>query len=320
MARNNIIPVYLITGFLESGKTTFINETLADEGFNKGEKTLLILCEEGVEEFDPSIMPKNADVTVHTFENEEEITKESLFALFRKVKPVKVMIEYNGMWQLDNLYNALPDAWQVVQEFMFVDGSTFIAYNNNMRTLMVDKFASAGTVIFNRLAKDFDKMFYHKSVRAVSRSANIIYEYNDEERTVEADNIEDPLPFDINGNPIEIEDKDFAWFYRDIAEDPKKYHGKKVSFKGLCAVDPRFPKGSFVVGRHVMVCCEADTSYRAFACDGFIGSEVENGSWIEITAEIKYTYHKIYQCEGPVLKLRSYKMSTEPDEVIATFM
>lgn len=320
MAKNSMIPVYLITGFLESGKTTFLMETLADPGFNKGEKTLVIMCEEGIEEINPSEMPEGSDVEIVYIENEEDIKKADFVAMQKAKKPERIMIEYNGMWMLDTLYNELPDPWQVCQEFMFIDGSTFVAYNNNMRTQMVDKFTSAGTVIFNRLERDFDKMFFHKSVRAVSRSANIIYEYNDENRTVEADNIEDPLPFDFNAPIIEIEDKDYAWFYRDIAEEPVKYHNKKVRFKGLCAVDPRFPKGSFVVGRHVMVCCAADTSYRAFAADGYIGKEVENGSWITVTAEIKYVYHKIYKSEGPVLKLISYSMAEQPEEVVATFM
>ena len=48
------IPVYLFTGFLESGKTTFIQETLEDSGFNMGERTLLLLCEEGEEEYHKS--------------------------------------------------------------------------------------------------------------------------------------------------------------------------------------------------------------------------------------------------------------------------
>ena len=48
------IPVYLFTGFLESGKTKFIQETLEDKRFNgKGERTLLLVCEEGVEEYTP---------------------------------------------------------------------------------------------------------------------------------------------------------------------------------------------------------------------------------------------------------------------------
>ena len=45
------IPVYLFTGFLDSGKTKFIQETLEDVNFNNGEKILLVVCEEGEEEY-----------------------------------------------------------------------------------------------------------------------------------------------------------------------------------------------------------------------------------------------------------------------------
>lgn len=322
MAKQQIVPVYLITGFLESGKTTFLNETLSDPGFNVGERILLILCEEGEEEINSSGFPKNSRVSTVNIESSEELSTALLVDLQKKYKPEIVMIEYNGMWPLDHLYTQLPDAWQVAQEFMFVDGSTFVSYNNNMRTLMVDKFTSATTVIFNRLEKGFDKMFFHKCVRAVSRGANIIYEYNDEQRTVEADDIEDPLPFDINAPVIEIKDNDFAWFYRDIADDPQKYDGRTVKFKGICACDPRFPKGSFVIGRHIMVCCEADTAYRAFACDRglFIGAEFDTGSWITVTATVKCEHHKIYESEGPVLKVKSYTLSNAPAQIVATFM
>ena len=52
------IPMYVFTGFLESGKTKFIQETLEDPRFNSGEKTLLLVLEEGEEEYDLSRYPE----------------------------------------------------------------------------------------------------------------------------------------------------------------------------------------------------------------------------------------------------------------------
>ena len=37
-------PIYLVTGFLESGKTSLIKNMLEDEDFSAGERTLLIVC------------------------------------------------------------------------------------------------------------------------------------------------------------------------------------------------------------------------------------------------------------------------------------
>ena len=47
------LPVYLFTGFLEGGKTHIIQESMEDKKFNSGEKTLLLVCEEGIEEYNP---------------------------------------------------------------------------------------------------------------------------------------------------------------------------------------------------------------------------------------------------------------------------
>ena len=52
MAIKGEMPVYLFTGFLESGKTTFIKETLGDPRFNNGQRTLILLCEEGETELE----------------------------------------------------------------------------------------------------------------------------------------------------------------------------------------------------------------------------------------------------------------------------
>lgn len=51
------IPVYLFVGFLESGKTKFIQETFEDPNFDSGDKTLLLICEEGEEEYNPKSSP-----------------------------------------------------------------------------------------------------------------------------------------------------------------------------------------------------------------------------------------------------------------------
>ena len=56
------IPVYLFTGFLEGGKTRIIQESMEDKRFNSGEKTLMIQCEDGIEELEEPFIddPENA--------------------------------------------------------------------------------------------------------------------------------------------------------------------------------------------------------------------------------------------------------------------
>ena len=71
------IPVYAFTGFLESGKTKFIQETLEDPRFNSGERTLLLVCEEGEEEYDATAYP-HACVYKEIIEDLDELTPEIL--------------------------------------------------------------------------------------------------------------------------------------------------------------------------------------------------------------------------------------------------
>ena len=258
------LPVYLFTGFLEAGKTKFIQETLEDSRFHKGERTLLVLCEEGVEEYAPEQFCA-PNVFLRTVEDEADFTAENLSAMQRELNPERILIEYNGMWLLDTLYSNMPEGWIVAQEFLFCDATTFLTYNANMRQLMVDKIKSAELVVLNRYRADMDRMAMHKVIRGVSRRCDIAYEYADGK--VEYDDIEDPLPFDIEAPVVNIEDRDYAIWYRDMSEEPKKYNGKTVRFKGRCLVRKNVPKGSFIIGRHIMTCCVEDIQFAGIICN-----------------------------------------------------
>ena len=223
MAESRDIPVYLFTGFLEAGKTKFIQETLEDKRFNTGEKTLLLVCEEGIEEYAPDQFAADG-IQIRTLETESDLNENNLVKYLNETKAERVVIEYNGMWMLDSLYTAMPQNWMVYQEFMFADATTFLAYNANMRQLVYDKLKSAELVVFNRFKEGTDPMPFHKIVRGASRRADIAYE--DPSGNVKYDDIEDPLPYNIEADNIVIDDNDYAIFYRDIMEDPSKYDGK----------------------------------------------------------------------------------------------
>ena len=247
----------MFTGFLEGGKTRFMQETLEDERFNSGEKTLLLQCEEGIVELDPSRFPGGGkNILIQEIDSPEQINADYLNELAKKAKAERVLIEYNGMWNLNDLAQAMPENWIVYQEFMFADARCFLSYNANMRSLMVDKLMTAELIVLNRATPDLDKMEIHKVIRGVSRRVNIAYEYPD--GRVEYDEIEDPLPFDVNADPIVIEDSDYALWYRDMSEEMEKYSGKTVRFKALIAKNAKMPDNMFVAGRHVMTCCVQD--------------------------------------------------------------
>ena len=310
------MPVYLFTGFLESGKTKFIQETLEDKRFCNKEKTLLLVCEEGEEEYAPEQFATDT-VVIRVLEGQEQLTNENLTKWAQETMADRVVIEYNGMWLLDALYAAMPEGWVVYQEFMFADAGTFLSYNGNMRQLVYDKLKSCELVVFNRFKPDMDKMEFHKVVRAASRRADIAYESTDGK--VVYDDIEDPLPFDLNAPIIEIGDADFAEWYRDLGETPANYEGKTVRFKCRALKRSKMPANTFIVGRHVMTCCVEDIQFAALVCQWDKADSVQDDSWMILTAKLNFKFNKAYGRKGPVLSYVSHELCEAPEQPVATF-
>ncbi len=319
MQEQKEIPVYLFLGFLESGKTKFIQETLEDPRMNSGERTLLLVCEEGEEEYSPESF-KVDRVTKVTLESVEELTLENLENLTKKHNADRVVVEYNGTWMLQQFFDAMPESWVINQIMTFFDATTFLNYNKNMRQLVFDKIQMTQMVVFNRFKGEFSKDDFHKIVRGISRRPDIVYEYLGGK--AEFDEIEDPMPFDVNAPIIEIDDRDFAWFYRDLAENTEGYAGKTVRFKGMAAVSAKVPKGCIVLGRHIMTCCEADIAYDGFVVklNGLI-TGVKTRDWLTVTAKIAVEYNSVYRAEGPVLIAEKAEFSDPPaqDEIVVTY-
>lgn len=310
------IPVYLFTGFLEGGKTRFMQETLEDKRFNSGERTLVLMCEEGIEELDPSKFSSKY-VYIQSVEDFDDLSPEMLTDLVKKHRAERVLIEYNGMWLLSDLARVLPKEWVVYQEFMFVDARTLLPYNANMRTLMVDKLTTAELVVLNRANDSIDKEEIHKIIRAISRRCNIAYEYADGH--VEYDDIEDPLPFDMEAPIIEIGDDDYAIWYRDMSEELQKYAGKTVRFKGIVARNARLPEGIFIAGRHIMTCCVNDIEYSGLVCKWDKANTLSQRQWVMVTASIEIRFNRIYGGKGPVLTILDVQPAEKPEKEVATF-
>lgn len=311
------IPVYAFTGFLDSGKTKFIQETLEDPRFNAGERTLVLIFEEGEEEYDLSTYPKK-NVYLEVLD-QQTVTTEELKALQKKYKAERVVAELNGMQQVGDLYMRFPDSWAIAQEVMFADATTFMTYNANMRNLVMDKLMGAQMVVFNRMAPGQDVMPFHKLARAANRRIDILYDYTD--GTTKFDEIEDPLPFDINAPVIEIKDEDYALWYRDVSEEPQKYDGKTVHFKGQVAMLRRDKNGMFAPGRFVMTCCVEDIQFCGIPCRYAGAGSLESRSWVWVNAKIGAEKHPLYKGDvGPVLTAISVEIGAEPaDPDVATF-
>ena len=324
MAKAVEIPVYLFTGFLEGGKTRFIRETLEDKKFNAGEHTLLVLCEEGEEEYEKKALD---NVTVVTVDDEDELTADFCRELEKKYRPKQVLIEYNGMWLLQDLADALPENWLVYQCIATADGTTALTYarDNSMRSLLLDKIARSELIVFNRaeaVNNDDARQELHKLVRQASRKCDIAYEFKD--GSVAYDDIPDPLPFDINADPIDIPDDDFGIWYMDCQDEPQKYTGKTVRFLAQVCQTNRAGKDSFVPGRFAMTCCVQDIQFVGFPCKYTEYKNLKQRDWITVTAKVNLKYHPIYKGQtpdsvGPVLTAINVEPAAAPRDDVVTF-
>lgn len=311
------IPVYAFTGFLDSGKTKFIQETLEDPRFNAGERTLVLIFEEGEEEYDLSTYP-HKNVYLETLD-QQTVTEAQLAALEKKYRAERVVAELNGMQLVADLYNRFPQNWVIAQEVMFADATTFNAYNSNMRNLVMDKLMGAQMVVFNRLTPGEDTMPLHKLARAANRRIDILYDYTD--GTTKFDDVQDPLPFDINAPVIQIKDEDYALWYRDVTEEPEKYVGKTVCFKAQVAMLRRQKEGMFAPGRFVMTCCVEDIQFCGIPCRYADSKSLASRAWVQVTAKVSAEKHPLYKGDvGPVLTATEVVKDVPPaDPDVATF-
>ncbi len=303
------IPVFLFSGFLESGKTLFIRDTVEDPDFTEGQKVLLLVCEEGEEEYDVEALKKE-NVIVEFVEDEEDFTEDLISSLALKHSPKKVIIEWNGMWRLEKVLNAkLPKKWEIVQIITTVAAPTFDLYLNNMRSVVMEQFTYADMVIFNRCDENTQIGPCRRTVKAVNPAAQVYFENAD---GTEPDK-NDMLPFDINADVIELDEEDFGVWFVDAMDEPEKYDGKTIITKALVYKNMKLPEGTFVPGRYAMTCCADDVRFIGPFCKSLLVTDekirrLKKNECIKLTAKIVVEDCKFYKGEGPVL----YASEIEP--------
>ena len=312
------IPVYFFTGFMDSGKTTLIQETLFENGFAEDDDRILIIaCEDGDVEYDTEKL-KTINASVATIDTEAEFNTEHLQEIADQYRPDVVFVEYNGTWGVGEVYEMeLPKNWVIVQSLATVDATTFEMYMANMRSMMMEQFFQAEVVIFNRCDDNTPKSKFRGNIKAANRPAQIVYERAD--GTI--DDREEELPFDINADVIEISDADYALWFMDCMENPKKYDGKKVHFLGLVynPKDGKLKRGVIVPGRFAMTCCVEDITFLGMMCKTGMENTPEHRSWIDLTARIKVEFAREYKGKGPILYPIEMKPAEKPQDELVYF-
>lgn len=310
------IYTYLFTGFLDSGKTSLIMGTLQDINFSTGEKTLIVCCEEGETEYDRVVLEKNNAVVVMA-EEQEKFTTEFLETCQKKYNPDRVMIEYNGTWDIEHIMELeMPEYWILVQLLTTVDASTFESYMNNMRSLFVPQFTYSEVVIFNRCTQETPKGSFRRMVKAVNRKAQMVYEL---ENGKIDNSMDEELPFDITADIVEIEEDDYGIWYMDALDHPENYEGKTIHFKAVIYQPPEFSKDWFVPGRFAMTCCADDITFIGYKCKSAEVSQFKNRDWAYVTAKASVKYVKEYGGEGLVLYAEKLEPAEKSEEELVYF-
>ncbi|MBO5115056.1 MAG: GTPase [Peptococcaceae bacterium] len=305
-----MIPVYFINGFLESGKTEFINFTIEEDYFKIDELTLIIACEEGEKEYEPEAL-EGGNAVLELLDGESAFTLKNLSALAAKHNPERIIIEYNGMWNPKDIL--LPQDWAMEEQITLIDATTFAMYYANMKSRIAEMVRNADVVVFNRcdnIALD-ELQSFRRSVRAINSFADIVFEnaYGEMELG------EEELPYDLESDIIVLDEDTYAIWYMDAMERMDRYHGKTVQFLAMVMHQEDFPEGWLIPGRVAMVCCEDDVAFLGFPCK-WDGAPLAEGQWVTMTAVMKEEYWFEYEGEGPVL----YGVSAEPAEAPAKVM
>lgn len=310
------IPIYLITGFLESGKTAFINFTVAQDYFQIDEPTLLITTEEGEVEYDEKELLKYNTV-LEVVESQEQFTPEYLKKLKRRYNPERVILEYNPLWSVKKLEEMeMPRGWGIVQEIVTVDASCFQIYMQNMKSIFMEMSLHADMVMFNRCRPQDPLASFRRSIKVVNPACDVLFE--DEEGEI-SNIFEDSMPYDLDADIIDIEDADYGIFYVDMEDHPERYRGKTVRFKGRVLKSENANAKFFVPGRMAMTCCADDTTFIGYICEFPKAKSLLMGQWVEVTAVVDWKYMEQYEGEGPVLIAKDIKSVQRPEVDLVYF-
>ncbi len=311
--RNRRIPVFLINGFLEAGKTRFINFTLEQEYFQTEGRTLLIVCEEGEDSYEAEALKKfNTDIVYA--ENKEEVAADRLAELGEKYSPERILIEWNGMWLQDEL--KIPASWFINQTISILDTSTMELYLKNMKPFMGPMLKNAELVICNRADDISEEKLgeYYLAMKAIASEAEIVFEGREGE--IRGDFCIQ-TPYNIDSEKLIIKPEHFGIFFVDTMDRPERYDGKEVEFTAQVLRPPNFPSNCLVAGRRCMTCCEADMQFLGFICYYEGAAAFRTKDWIKIRAKLKSEHNPQYGRVGPVIYAYEIVRTGPVNEVVS---
>ena len=305
-----IKPVYVFSGFLDSGKTSAIKEVLYDPRFNEGESTLIIAMEEGDEVYDDKFK-KYAHAIVEYFDF-KDFTHAKMQELNKKYAFERVFIEFNGMEDDLKLYaNGFIEEWELAQTLTVFDATKFKLQALNWRQFVYNHVVNAEVAVFNR-SDDCDRKYIRNNLKAINPHLELIFE--DKDGNVDKA-IEDDL---FVGDDIYVNDLDYGLWYMDALDNPLKYENKKLSLNVTFLEDlPQYDM-ALIMGRRAMVCCDNDIADIGLTVVGVDKKAIKKGEY--------YRLHGVIHClddesgyKTCLLYVDKQEKAPAPDEELVSF-
>ena len=302
------LPIFLINGFLDSGKTTLIKNIISGNPNYHNHSTIIIACEEGEEEYDKEWCMKYG-VHVEYIEDEDELTPEFMEDLEAVYRPNQIVIEYNSFFDFEN--QDFPQHMVIYQQITLIDASTFKVMFNNMKKIFNTMVQYSSLIIFNRSENNPNLSQFRRQIRMFNPQGQVAFEALDGSLYA---TLEEDLPYDLSKDEIIIGEEDYPIWYMEVFDRKEKYFNPIFRFKTFVR---DVTNHTFVIGRNVMSCCEDDIQFLGYEVINESDYKPKIGDCIFITCKVVVEYSYIANEEVVMLKaLKVSKLPTEKETVI----
>lgn len=305
-------PVYVFSGFLDSGKTKAIKDTLNNPRFNEGESSLIICFEQGDEVYDEKFLKVSNSKVVY-LDSFKDLTYEKQKQLDSEYNPDRVFVELNGMEDDNEFYkNGFIENWELAQTLTTIDASKFNLYLTNMRQFLYNHVVNAEMVILNR-SDDTDKRYLRNNIKSINQYVEIIYEDKNGNVT---NRIDDEL-FDLSKELV-VSDYDYGLWFMDAVDNPEKYDKKEITIKAKYVAEIEEYDNVLVMGRKAMVCCANDITDIALPCIGIHLNEIDKDKYYYISGVCRAIQNQegIKIC---AIEVKGFKEAEVPQDELVTF-
>ncbi|MCI8667848.1 MAG: hypothetical protein HFG82_14505 [Dorea sp.] len=310
-------PVFICTGFLDSGKTTLVKDTLMEQEWIAPGVTLLILCEEGEVGYSKEYL-KEREMVLLKIDEFDQLNPTFFKNCEKNYHPAQVVIEYNGMWKLEALLSIkYPKSWELQGVYSTVNGLTLDMYLKNMRNMLIEQLTESELIVVNRCPKEVDRSGFRRALKVQNPMAQLIFEGTDG-RIIQPS--KEDLPYDVKGDRIQIESEDFGIWYVDAYDHPKLYLHKEVEFVAQAFRPKGMEDNMFVPVRKIMTCCAEDLKFYGYPCKSEQPIVFKKGEWVRVLARFEYEQAVAFGNEQPVLYLIELKPAERPKEDVVYLM